>query len=387
MPSLGADMEAGTLVEWLKHPGEPVKRGEVIAVVETQKGAIEIEVFETGVMGEVLVQPGATVPVGTVLAMITEPGAAAMPRAGLPVAPQPAFAVPPAALTKPAPVARQQPSLAGAGQILASPAARRLASERGIDLAGLRGSGPGGAIVSADLPPIAPMSAKHRKPGLDLGEMRKAIAAAMTRSKREIPHYYLTTDISLTRALDWLANANTGQPPERRLLLGSLLLKASALALRQAPEFNGFFREGGFEASPAIHVGLAVALRGGGLVAPAIQHTDQLALPELMAAMRDLVERSRVGRLRGSEMTSPTITLTSLGERGIDSVLGVIFPPQVAILGFGRPTTRAWVVAGAIAPCQVLTASLAADHRVSDGHSGALLLGRIDQLLQEPEKL
>ena len=393
MPSLGADMEVGTLVEWLKHPGEPVKRGEVIAVVETQKGAIEIEVFETGVMGEVLVQPGATVPVGTVLAMIAGPGAAAMPRAGTPTAPQPVVAAPPAAPLKPAPVAAPQPPIAGAGQILASPAARRLASERGIDLARLKGSGPGGAIVSADLPTIvpvpsaAPMPAKHRKPGLDLGEMRKAIAAAMARSKREIPHYYLTTDIPLTRALAWLANANAGQPPERRLLLGSLLLKASALALRSAPVFNGFFREGGFQASPAIHVGLAVTLRGGGLVAPAIQNTDQLALPELMAAMRDLIERSRVGRLRGSEMTSPTITLTSLGERGVDSVLGVIFPPQVAILGFGRPALRAWVVEGRIEPCQVLTASLAADHRVSDGHAGALLLGHIDQLLQEPDKL
>ncbi len=270
---------------------------------------------------------------------------------------------------------------------LASPAARRLAAERGIELAGLKGTGPGGAVISADVPAAPARPTAGRKPGLDLAEMRKAIAAAMARSKREIPHYYLATDIDLTPALAWLAKTNAALPPERRVLLGALLVKAAALALRRAPAFNGFFREGGFQASPAIHVGVAVALRGGGLIAPAIHDTDRLSLPELMAAMRDLIERSRIGRLRGSEMTDPTITLTSLGERGVDSVFGVIFPPQVAILGFGRPARRAWVVGDGIEPRQVLTASLAADHRVSDGHAGGLLLTDIDRLLQGPDKL
>ena len=377
MPSLGADMETGTLVEWLKHPGDPVKRGEVIAVVETQKGAIEIEVFETGTVGELLVQPGATVPVGTPLASILSPGGpAAAPGAAAPMPAAPAPSTP----TPAAPVA-PRPAVAQGLRPLASPAARRLAVERGIELAGIKGTGPGGAVTSADVP------AARRKPGLDLAEMRKAIAAAMARSKREIPHYYLATDIDLTAALAWLAKTNAALAPERRLLLGALLVKAAALALRHAPAFNGFFREGGFQASSAIHVGLAVALRGGGLIAPAIHDTDNLSLPDLMAAMRDLIERSRIGRLRGSEMTDPTITVTSLGERGVDSVFGVIFPPQVAILGFGRPALRPCVVDGATAPRQVLTASHAADHRVSDGHAGALLLANIDRLLQEPDRL
>jgi pyruvate dehydrogenase E2 component (dihydrolipoamide acetyltransferase) len=380
-------MEAGTLVEWLKHPGDSVKRGEVIAVVETQKGAIEIEVFETGTVGELLVQPGATVPVGTPLASILRPGemaGAPAPAASMPPTPAPPMPAP--APTPSVPTAAR-PAIAQAQRPLASPAARRLADKRGVDLAGLKGTGPAGAVISADVPagPIQP--AARRKPGLDLAEMRKAIAAAMARSKREIPHYYLATDIDLTAASAWLAKINAALSPERRILLGTVMVKAVALALRHAPAFNGFFRDGGFQASSAIHVGMAVALRGGGLIAPAIHNTDNLSLPELMAAMHDLIERSRLGRLRNSEITDPTITVTSLGEQGVDSVFGVIFPPQVAILGFGRPVLRPWVVGGTIEPRLVLTASLAADHRVSDGHASALLLGNIDRLLQEPDKL
>jgi pyruvate dehydrogenase E2 component (dihydrolipoamide acetyltransferase) len=384
MPSLGADMEAGTLVEWLKHTGDPVMRGEVVAVVETQKGAIEIEVFETGVLGELLVQPGTTVPVGTPLAIVaglTAP-AATTPAAAPPAAPRPITAAPQPATPPAAPLVP-----AGVARRLASPAARRLAAERGVELTGIKGTGPGGAVISTDLPSGSARPAGPRKTGLDLVEMRKAIAAAMTRSKRQIPHYYLSTIIDLTAALGWLARTNAGLTPERRLLLGALLLKASALALRGAPAFNGFFRETGFQTGPAIHIGVAIALRGGGLVAPAIHDTDRLNLPDLMAALRDLIDRSRVGRLRGSEITDPTITVTSLGERGVDGVFGVIFPPQVAILGFGRPALRPWVTEGRVEPRQVLTASLAADHRVSDGHAGARFLAEIDHLLQEPDKL
>jgi len=384
MPSLGADMEAGTLVEWLKKPGEPVKRGEIIAVVETQKGAIEIEVFETGVMGEILVQPGTKVPVGKALARILAPGEAA----GAPPAPPAPVAEAPAQPPKPAiaPAAPLQPLATGA-RPLASPAARRLASGRGIDLAGLSGSGPGGAIISADVALAGKKPAPPRKPGLDLAEMRKAIGVAMARSKRDIPHYYLGASIDLTRSASFLERTNVGRPPDRRIVVGALLVKAVALALRRAPAFNGFYRDGAFAPSKAIHVGLAVALRGGGLVAPAIHDTDALDLEAVMAATRDLVERSRTGRLRGSEMMDPTITLTALGDRGVDSVTGVIFPPQVAIVGFGRPALRPWVVEGRVEPRQIVQASLAADHRVSDGHAGALFLADIDRLLQEPEKL
>ena len=393
MPSLGADMEAGTLVEWLKRPGERVTRGDVVAVVETQKGAIEIEIFEDGTIDELLVAPGTTVPVGTPLARLS--GGAAKP--AKPAAPPPsagpaAAAAPVVTPVEPAPAQRET---------VASPAARRIAAERGIDLAGIKGSGPGGAIVSADLEraatapapaaPPTPTPATPPRRGLDLDAMRQAIAAAMARSKREIPHYYLGTTIDMHRTQRWLADTNATRPPTERLLLGALLLKAVALALRKSPELNGFHVDGVFRPSAAIHVGMAVAIRGGGLVAPAIHDTAERSLDDLMRALRDLVARVRAGTLRSSELADPTVTLTSLGERGVESIQAVIYPPQVAIVGFGKLVERPWVVGGAVdgalAVRPVIQASLAADHRVSDGHRGALFLAEIDRLLQDPESL
>ena len=216
--------------------------------------------------------------------------------------------------------------------------------------------------------------------------MRKAIAAAMARSKREIPHYYLTQTVDLRRALTWLEAANRERPPTERLLAAVLFLKATALALRKVPELNGFWGEDGFRAGAGVHVGWAISLQGGGLIAPAIHDADQKSMAELMVAMRDLVQRARSGGLRSSELSDPTITVTSLGERGAETVIGVIYPPQVAIIGFGRIVERPWAVDGALA-IRPVDAQLAADHRASDGHRGGLLLAEIDRLLQEPEAM
>jgi pyruvate dehydrogenase E2 component (dihydrolipoamide acetyltransferase) len=164
--------------------------------------------------------------------------------------------------------------------------------------------------------------------------------------KREIPHYYLGHTVDLGAALAWLETFNAAQPVSQRLLPAVLLLKASALALREVPQLNGTFIDGAFEAGAAIHVGWAISLRGGGLVAPAIRDTDQRPLPELMTAMRDLVRRARTGGLRSSELGSPTVTVTSLGDRGAETVIGIIYPPQVAIIGFGSISRRPWVVDG-----------------------------------------
>jgi pyruvate dehydrogenase E2 component (dihydrolipoamide acetyltransferase) len=217
--------------------------------------------------------------------------------------------------------------------------------------------------------------------------MRKAIAAAMARSKREIPHYYLTQTVDLRRALTWLEAANRERLPTERLLAAVLFLKATALALRKVPEFNGFWGDDGFRAGAGVHVGWAIALRGGGLIAPAIHDADQKSMAELMVAMRDLVQRARSGGLRSSELSDPTITVTSLGERGAETVIGVIYPPQVAIIGFGRIVERPWAVDGALAIRPLVSLSVAADHRASDGHRGGLLLAEIDRLLQEPGEL
>ena len=393
MPSLGADMEAGTLVEWLKRPGDAVARGDIIAVVETQKGAIEIEIFDRGTVSELLVEEGTTVPVGTPLATIDGGALVDAPRTDAEsVSAEPAAA--PVGIAPEAPAPPPVP-VAASGGLRASPAARRLAAELRIDLTALTGSGPGGAIVRADVeraetgtPKVA--TAKPAKPaakGLDMGEMRKAIAAAMARSKREIPHYYVNTTIDLTAAQDRLAAANAERPPAGRLLIAAPLLKATALALRKFPELNGSFEDGAARPSAAIHCGMAIALRGGGLIAPAIRDTDRQSLDGLMAALRDLVKRARSGGLRSSELSEPTITVTSLGERGVEALFGVIYPPQVAIVGFGAPRQGPWAIEGQVIARSLITVSLSADHRVSDGHRGALFLAEIDRLLQEPDAL
>jgi pyruvate dehydrogenase E2 component (dihydrolipoamide acetyltransferase) len=257
-----------------------------------------------------------------------------------------------------------------------------------VDLAALAGSGPSGAITLADVHATAAKpapAAPGAGPGLDA--MRRAIAAAMERSKREIPHYYLSHTFDAGAGKDAVDAINAARPPEERILLSALLVKAVALAVREFPEFNGFYGPEGRQESSAIHVGMAIALRGGGLAAPAIHDTDTLPLSELMVKMRDLVGRVRRGGFRSSEISDPTVTVSSLGDRGVESLLPIIYPPQVAILGFGSVEDRPWAVQSQVMARPVLTVTLAADHRVSDGHRGALLLRRVDQLLQTPEKL
>jgi pyruvate dehydrogenase E2 component (dihydrolipoamide acetyltransferase) len=217
--------------------------------------------------------------------------------------------------------------------------------------------------------------------------MRQAIAAAMGRSKREIPHYSLAETLDFAEAQTWLDGWNRDRLPQDRLLSAVLLLKATALALREVPQLNGFFENGQFRPGEGIHVGWAIALRGGGLVAPAIHHADRKTLPELMVALRDLVQRARAGGLRSSELTDPTVTISSLGDRGAESVWGVIYPPQVAIIGFGRVLSKPWVVDGQVQPRPLVSASLAADHRASDGHLGGQLLTAIHRALQSPQSL
>jgi pyruvate dehydrogenase E2 component (dihydrolipoamide acetyltransferase) len=323
MPALGADMETGTLVEWLKHPGDAVKRGDIIAVVDTAKGAIEIEVFEDGIVDAVLVEPGQKVPVGATMAVIRGPAT--------------------------------PPPVAGAAPV------------------------PGA-------PPVS-MPAAQAVPGDRASDMRSVIAAAMARSKRDIPHYYLSTTIDMAAALTWLRGENTKRPVTERLLPVALLIKAVALALREVPELNGHWVDGALRRAAATHVGCAIALRGGGLVAPAVHDADRADLGALMRQVRDLVGRARAGSLKSSELTDPTITVTNLGEQGVDAVFGIIHPPQVALVGFGRISDRPWAAAGRVEVRPLVTATLSADHRASDGHRGGVLLAAIDRWLQTPESL
>lgn len=392
MPSLGADMEAGLLVAWNKRPGDRVRRGDLIAEVETDKGIIEVEAFADGVLEKLVTPVGEKVPVGTVLALIREDGVA-------PPSATAVSAVPPA--TKPTSEVRlAEPWHAAPAhettRLPMSPSARRLARELGVDPATVQGTGHGGAITREDIENAAARGAglKPAKPAdhgqvenLPHDRMRQAIAAAMTRSKREVPHYYLSTTIDLQPALNWLAATNLQRPITERLLYGVLLLKAVALALREVPELNSVWEGDVAVHKPSIHVGVAISLRQGGLVAPAIHDTDQKSLDQLMREFSDLVTRARSGGLRSSELSDPTITVTSLGERGVETVFGIVFPPQTAIVGFGKVVERPWSINGGLMSRQVVTATLSADHRVSDGHRGGLFLSAVDRLLQEPDKL
>jgi pyruvate dehydrogenase E2 component (dihydrolipoamide acetyltransferase) len=262
---------------------------------------------------------------------------------------------------------------------------------RGVDLSTISGSGPAGAVVRADvarsLTAPAARAEKKRAIGLDLDAMRTAIAAAMARSKREIPHYYLEHQVDVTACEQWLARTNAARPPDSRLLIGTLAIKTVAVAIRRFPGFNGFYLDDKYAPSSAVHVGVAIAIRGGGLAAPALHDVDRLSLDDLMDRLRDLVQRMRAGHIRSSEIADATITVSSLGDRGVEALYGIIYPPQVALVGFGRVVQRPWVIDNVIGPRSVVTITLSADHRASDGHAGALFLAEIGRLMQEPEKL
>ncbi|MCV2394236.1 2-oxo acid dehydrogenase subunit E2 [Actinotalea sp. M2MS4P-6] len=448
MPSLGADMDEGTVVAWRVAVGDHVDKGDIVAEVDTDKSVIEVETFTSGVVTELLVPEGDRVPVGTPLATISaEKKAPARRRTGVeqrtgrktaasrpPRAPAPADEPAPvnvaARSRAPGPAPRARPSRAPAGtRVASSPLARRHAEALGIDLATVPGTGPGGAVTTVDVehfaaarsaaateptrtavpitvPVTVPAAARPTKRTPTSGEpgtgatpvtplsgaerqaaLRRAVAAAMARSKREIPHFYLATDIDLHRATTWLDEHNASVPVTDRVLLAALQLKAVALALREVPELNGHWLDDALRPAENVHLGVAIALRGGGLVAPAIHDADRLSVTELMAALHDLVGRARAGRIRSSEMSDPTATVTNLGDQGVDAVQPVINPPQVAMVGFGRVRDRAWAVDGMLTVRPVTTASLAADHRVTDGHRGAALLAAIDRLLQQPDRL
>jgi pyruvate dehydrogenase E2 component (dihydrolipoamide acetyltransferase) len=460
MPSLGADMDEGTLLEWLVGPGDLVHKGDPVAVVETAKSTIEVECFATGTMTELLVEPGTTVPVGTPLALIGSAEerrtARRVPKKGEPAAPAEPSSPPPGPARVSVPASAPSP-VRQPGHIEAGPLARHLAEHSGVDLESLHGSGPGGRVTRTDveaavaaraLPrparvratplarrlaaelgvdlamvtgtgresavravdvrraapgPAAPASPaltdvapgrpsaqrpSAARPSADrAAAMRQAIAGLMTRANRDIPHYYLSTTVDLVAAMDWLHEHNRQSPVGERLLPAALLLKAAALAAREVPELNGFWTDDHFTRGEGIHLGVAVSLRGGGLVAPALHHADSQALSSLMNSLKDLVTRARAGRLRGSEVSDATITVTNLGDQGVETVFGVIYPPQVALVGFGRVVDRAWAVDGLLGVRPVVTATLSADHRATDGAVGARYLTAVSRLLQNPEQL
>ncbi len=382
LPSLGADMDEGKLLEWQVKPGDVVKRGQIIAVVDTSKAAIDIECWQEGTVFKLLTEPQQTIAVGTVMALLLQPGespetAVIPPLVAVSSKQAPQTATPASSTVVAA-------SAAAGSRKKVSPAARRRAVELGIDVEALpAGTGLGGAITVDDIE----RAQAGAKPVDRTAAMRATIAAAMSRSKREIPHYYLGQTIPLLKLTQWLEQRNRERPITERILAAVPIIKAIALTLRRFPEFNGFFREGAFVPSKAIHPGVAIALRQGGLIAPALHDADGKGLDQLMVELGDLIKRTRAGSLRSSELSDPTITITALGEQGVETVYGVIYPPQVALVGLGAVVSRPWVLDSEVRAMPVVHASVAGDHRVTDGHRGARFLLAIAEALQQPESL
>ena len=385
MPSLGADMEAGTLVEWRKKSGDSVKRGDIIAEVETQKGLIEIEVFDEGIIGELLIKEGAKIPVGTVMALINPSGTALDRKEITPE--QTAIAIQP---TEEKVIEKVREEKSEARTIKASPLAKRMAAENIIDLSQIQGTGEEGAITKEDVENAIAQKEKiansEEKNIPQVQAIRSAVAAAMSKSNREIPHYYLEKRIDMTKALAWLGETNHKLPIQKRLLPAALLIKSVAQSLVDFPNLNASW-DNGLQLKKEINIGFVVSLRGGGIIIPTIHNANLKNTSEIMEALNDIIPRARAMKLRSSDLSDSTITITSLGEGGADVVFGVIYPPQVAIIGFGGSSQQAVVENGMLGIRHVFTVTLAGDHRATDGLTGSDFLVTLNKHLQNPESL
>jgi pyruvate dehydrogenase E2 component (dihydrolipoamide acetyltransferase) len=384
MPSLGADMEAGTLVEWRKKPRDAVKRGDIIAEVETQKGLIEIEVFDEGVISELLIKEGAKVPVGTIMALINPSGSTLETKEKTPK--KTAIKIQP---TEEKIIEKTAGEKFQERHLKASPLAKRIAAENNIDLSTIQGTGENGAITKEDVE-NAITQVKITKPAgktpLQIEAIRLAVAAAVTKSNKEIPHYYLEKKIDMTKSLTWLREANSKRPIQKRLLPAALIIKATAKSLVDFPNLNAIW-DNGVQLKKEINIGFVVSLRGGGVIVPAIRNANLKSVDEIMEALNDIIPRARALKLRSSDLTDTTISITSLGEGGADMVFGVIYPPQVAIVGFGGSSQQPFVENGMLGIRPVFTATLAGDHRATDGLTGSDFLSTLNNYLQNPESL
>jgi pyruvate dehydrogenase E2 component (dihydrolipoamide acetyltransferase) len=395
MPSLGADMEDGTLVEWRLKSGDAVKHGDIIADVDTQKGLIEIEIFDEGTIDQLIIKEGEKVPVGTVMAtIIPAEEKVSMIKESIPDLEKTIITDKGKADKKKKPIKKplKKGSTESQPRVKISPLAKKIAEEKGIDFLTIKGSGEEGAILKKDINQAVDMNVESHvevtgsKKEIAKQGVREAIASAMSRSNSEIPHFYLETRINMSKALDWLKETNKKSNLKDRLLPVVLFIKATAKAVNDVPEVNGYW-ENGLYLKDAINIGIAVSLREGGVVIPVIRDAEQKSLIELMTLLKDLIPRAKSLKLRSSELGEVTITLTSISAGNVDKVFGVIYPPQVALLGFGNIIEEAWVENDAISACPVVHVTLAADHRAIDGYLGSRFLTTLKNNLENPKEL
>ena len=405
MPQMGYDMREGTVVKWRKQEGEPVTRGEVIAEIETDKATVEMEAYSTGVLGRIVAEEGVTVPVGDLIAVITEPGEAVPATEELtgrtPAAAPPAQAAAPPPPPAPAPsvALAEAPAPAPAGEVRATPIARRLAREKGIELVQVIGTGPGGRITEADVlayedgakaAPVPPMTtAPTAAPAerIELTRMRRAIAAVTVQSKRETPHFYITAEIDMTQAMALRRQINDALQDGTRVSVNDMIVKAATKTLETFPKFNASFQEDHLQIHPDINIGIAIALDEG-LIVPAIMGCQNKSLAEIARASGDLGQRAQGGTLRTEEYTGSTFSVSNLGMFGaIDSFAAIIFPPNAAVLAVGTVKEQPVVREGQITVAQIMKGTISVDHRVADGAEGAQFLMELKRHLENPVSL
>ena len=406
MPQMGYDMREGTVVRWRKQEGEDVSRGEVIAEIETDKATVEMEAYSTGVLGRIVVEEGRTVPVGELIAVITDPGesipsveeltgrsdsASEAPQAEAAPQPPASAVAPPPAPPQGAPVAAT--SAPPDGEVRATPIARRLAREKGLDLAQIPGTGPGGRITEADVlgyeeriktTPAPPAAAPGGR--VELSRMRRAIARVTAQSKREAPHFYITSEIDMSEAMAFRRQLNDALEDGTRVSVNDLVIKAATKTLEKFPSFNASFQEDYIQLHSEINIGFAVAMEDG-LIVPAISHCENKSLAEVAKASSDLIERAQSGTLRAEEYTGSTFSISNMGMFDVDSFAAIIFPPNAAVLAVATVKEQPVVRDGQIAIAQIMKATISVDHRVADGAEGAQFLMELKRYLEHPVSL
>ena len=406
MPQMGYDMQEGTVVRWRKKEGESVARGEVIAEIQTDKATVEFEAYTSGVLRRIVVDEGVAIPVGDLIAVITDPDEA-MPAdlaaaTATSAASNNASAAAEQASAPAAPASAQpttsQPSAPPPSETRASPIARRLAREKGIDLSLVTGTGPGGRIVEQDVlsfaeaPPAASPAAVDASAGAppaqreDLSRMRQAIAKVTSDSKRDAPHFYVTSNVDMTKAMALRRDTNDAVADGVRVSVNDLVIKAAAIALKRYPKFNAFYRTDHLQMNLGINIGIAIALEAG-LMVPGVNNCESKSLVEIAVASRDLIARANSGSLRNEEYSGTTFSISNLGMFDVDSFSAIIFPPHAAVLAVGSVKEQPVVQDGQLAIAQVMTATVSVDHRVADGAEAAQFLVEIKNLLETPVRL
>jgi pyruvate dehydrogenase E2 component (dihydrolipoyllysine-residue acetyltransferase) len=421
MPRLSDTMEEGTLAAWLKQPGEQVQRGDLLAEIETDKATMELEAFEEGVLQQILVQVGETVPIGQPIAIIGSGDAAAPAATAQPAgaAPSPAEAatrieaapeVETAAAAPPAPAAPA--AAAGQAPVKASPMARAIARDHGIDLSTVAGSGPGGRVVKADVEalaagdgraapaaapaPAAPAAAPTPAPAapppedveeIPLSNMRKTVARRLVESMQSAPHFYLTIKVDADALLGFRADLNQRLADQGvKLSVNDLLVKACAVTVRTHPNINVSWAGDKILRHRRVNVGIAVAVEGG-LIVPVVRDADQKSVSQISGEAKGLIEKARVGKLRPDDYTGGTFTISNLGMFGIDQFTAVINPPEAAILAVGATTSEPVVREGELATRQRMKLTLSIDHRALDGATGAQFLADLKGVLEQPLRI